>query len=118
MGILTNAKHITGDVDGVRCSIVESAVTKERAQFLIELLKFNGYEVRIQENAPIEGSTETLYIIGVTDILFNAVYRIYELLLKRPDGKVATPAFWRQEKGDTTGWYWTYGKSAETDYYE
>ena len=118
MGILTNAKHITGEIDGVRCSIVESGITKERADFLAGLLKFNGYEVKVSQDAPAEGSTETLYTAGVTDILFNPVIQVYELLLKRPDGKKVTPAYWRQEKGETTGWYWTFGKTTEPDYYE
>jgi hypothetical protein len=118
MGILTNAKHNTGDIDGVRCSIVESGITKERADFLEELLRFNGREVKVQHDAPAEGSTETRYTIGVTDILFNPVIQVYELLLKRPDGQKVSPAYWRQEKGDTTGWYWTFGKNVEPDYYE
>jgi hypothetical protein len=118
MGILTNAKHITGEIDGVRCSIVENGITKERADFLAGLLNFNKYEVKVRKDAPAEGSNETLYTVGVTDILFNPVIQVYELLLKRPDGKKVTPAYWRQEEGDTTGSYWTFGKTVEPDYYE
>jgi hypothetical protein len=118
METLIHAKHITGEVDGVRCSIVESGITKERASFLTGLLNHNGLEVKIQQDAPVEGSQQVLYTIGVTDIVFNAVYAIYERLLKRPDGVVVSPAYWRQQSGDTTGWYWTYGKLTEPDYYE
>jgi hypothetical protein len=118
METLIHVKHITGEIDGVRCSIVESGITKERALFLTELLKHNGLGVKSQHDLPVEGSTQDLYTIGVTDIVFNAVYSIYEMLLKRPDGKVVTPAYWRQESGDTTGWYWTFGKKGIADYYE
>ncbi len=118
METLVHAKHITGEVDGVRCSIVESGITKERALFLTELLKHNGLEVKIQQDVPAEGTSQDLYTIGVTSIVFNAVYAVYDMQLKRPDGKIVTPAYWRQESGDTTGWYWTYGKKGETDYYE
>lgn len=118
MGILTNVKHITGEVDGVRCSVVESGISRERVDFLAGILRYNGYEVKIQQDKTAEDSTATTYTIGVTDILFNAIYKIYERLLRRPDGEVVTPAYWRQESGDTTGWYWTFGKTMEPDYYE
>lgn len=118
METLVHVKHITGDVDGTRCSIVESGISNERALFLSELLKFNGLEVKMQQEAPAEGSTHVLYTIGVTDIVFNAVYSVYELKLKRPDGKVVTPAYWRQESGDTTAPYWIYGKEGIADCYE
>lgn len=118
METLIHTKHITGEVDGVRCSVVETGITNERAAFLTDLLKYNGLDVKIQQDSPVEGSDQVLYTIGVTDIVFNAVYSIYERLLKRPDGKVVSPAYWRQESGDTTGWYWTFGKSMQPDYYE
>lgn len=118
MGILTNVKHITGEVDGVRCSVVESGISRERVDFLAGILRHNGYEVKIQQDKAAEDGTASTYTIGVTDILFNAIYKIYERLLRRPDGEVVTPAYWRQESGDTTGWYWTFGKTMEPDYYE
>lgn len=118
MGALKSVKHVIGEVEGVRCSIVESGISKDRALFLAELLKYNGMEVKIQSEPLSEDNSQPLYIIGVTDIVFNAVYKVYERALKRPDGKVVSPAYWRQESGDTTGWYWTFGKSMEPDYYE
>jgi hypothetical protein len=118
METLIHVKHITGDIDGVRCSIVESGITKERCLFLTDLLKHNGLEVKTQQDPPAEGKADVTFTIGVTDIIFNAVYSIYEMQFKRPDGKVVTPAYWRQESGDTTGWYWTFGKKGVADYYE
>lgn len=115
---LVHAKHIIGEIDGVRCTIIESGISMERASFLSGLLKYNGLEVKMQKDAPAEGSTQELYTLGVTDLVFNPVYAIYELSLKRPDGVVVTPAYWRQAGGRTDGWYWTYGKEGVADYYE
>jgi len=42
---ISNAKHIIGEIDGVRCTIVDSGVTMERAAFLRGLLEFNNLEV-------------------------------------------------------------------------
>lgn len=118
MTSLTTAKHQIGEIDGIRCTLVESGVTEERMSFLRDLLANNKLEVRIREDAPGEGSTGVTYTVGVTDIIFNPVYAIYERTLLRPDGKVVTPAYWRQLEADTDGEYWRYGKTSEPDLYE
>jgi hypothetical protein len=118
MTSLTSAKHQIGEIDGIRCTIVESGITKKRMEFLRNLLTFNKLEVKVKEDAPAEGSTETLYTIGVTDIIFNPVYAVYERALLSPDGTVVTPAFYRQMEGDTSVLYWNYGKTAIADLYE
>ena len=46
---LNKGKHIVGEVDGVRCTIVETGISLKSAGFLKELLEFNGFEVKIQE---------------------------------------------------------------------
>jgi len=118
MTSLTSAKHQIGEIDGIRCTIVESGMTKKRMEFLRGLLTYNKLEVKVKEDAPTEGSTETLYTIGVTDIIFNPVYAVYERSLSAPDGNVVTPAFYRQAEGDTSVLYWDYGKTAIADLYE
>ena len=118
MTSLTSAKHQIGEIDGIRCTIVESGMTKKRMEFLRGLLTYNKLEVKVKEDAPAEGSTETLYTIGVTDIIFNPVYAVYERSLSTPDGNVVTPAFYRQAEGDTSVLYWDYGKTAIADLYE
>jgi len=118
MTSLTSAKHQIGEIDGIRCTIVESGIAKKRMEFLRDLLTYNKLEVKIKEDAPVEGSTETLYTLGVTDIIFNPVYAVYERTLISPDGKVVTPAFYRQMEGDTSVLYWDYGKTAVADLYE
>jgi hypothetical protein len=118
MTSLTIAKHQIGEFDGIRCTIVESGITRKRMEFLRDLLTCNKLEVKVREDAPVEGSTETLYTIGVTDIIFNPVYAVYERALISPDGTVVTPAFYRQMEGDTSVLYWDYGKTAVADLYE
>lgn len=118
MGSLTIAKHQITEIDGVRCTLVESGISAERLTFLRELLTLNGLEVKSKEDAPSEGSTVVTYTLGVTDIIFNPVYAVYEKTLLRADGDVVTPAYWRQQEGDTTGDYWEFGKTTEADPYE
>ena len=43
---INNAKHIVGEIDGVRCTIIESGIDPERAAFLTDLLEFNHFEVK------------------------------------------------------------------------
>ncbi|HNQ84172.1 MAG TPA: hypothetical protein PKM34_11045 [Bacteroidales bacterium] len=108
---LNKGKHIVGEVDGVRCTIVESGISKERAAFLKELLEFNGYEVRIQEiNADPPDDTKT-FTLGVTDIVFNPVIAVYQKTLKRKDGKKVTPAFWNQTGIGEGLPYWLVGRA-------
>jgi len=68
---LNKGKHNVGEVDGVRCTIVETGITRERAAFLKELLQFNGYEVKIQEEVSDPPAVQKTFTIGVTDIIFN-----------------------------------------------
>lgn len=115
---ITNARHQVGEIDGIRCTIVESGITKKRMEFLHDLLTFNKLEVKVKQDAPAEGSTEILYTIGVTNIIFNPAYAVYERTLIKPDGTVVTPAYYRQLEGDTSVLYWDYGKTAIADLYE
>lgn len=118
MTSLTIAKHQIGEIDGIRCTIVESGIPKKRMEFLRDLLTYNKLEVKVKEDAPAEGLTEILYTLGVTDIVFNPVYAVYERSLLTPSGDVVTPAFYRQAEGDTSVLYWDYGKTAVADLYE
>lgn len=118
MGSLTIAKHQITEIDGVRCTLIESGISTERLTFLRELLTLNGLDVRTREDAPAEGSTTVTHTLGVTDIIFNPIYAVYERTLLRADGKVVSPAYWRQQQGDTTGDYWEFGKTTEADPYE
>ena len=101
---LTKIKRTISDIDGIRCSIVEKGASEERVDFLKELLTHNGFEVKI-----LEEKTENnikAFTIGVTDILFNPVYSVYERTLKSVDGFKVTPAYWNQQTTIFDPRYW------------
>lgn len=109
MGI-DNAKHIIGEIGGTRCTIVETGMSLERAAFINDLLTFNNYEVK-ELKEPGEG--EPKYTIGVTDLVFNPVFAIYERRLKTKEGGIVTPGYWRQECIDCDQRYWLRRKGAK-----
>lgn len=102
---INNAKHIVGEIDGFRCTIVETGATLERAAFLSDLLTFNNYVVK-EMKVLAEGETVPKYTIGVTDLMFNPVFAIYERQLKTKEGGIVTPAYWRQECTECDPRYW------------
>ena len=82
MGI-NNAKHIIAEIDGIRCTIVETGASIDRAAFLTDLLRFNNLEVKELITPPEKEGDEPKYAIGVTDVVFNPVFALYDT----PDGK-------------------------------
>ncbi len=46
---LLSGKHIVKEVQEIRCTIVETGATRERVDFLKDLLELNGYEVKVEE---------------------------------------------------------------------
>jgi hypothetical protein len=103
---INNAKHIIGEIDGVRCTIVESGASIERAAFLRQLLEYNKLEVKEQKVVSEVPGEEPRYTIGVTSLLFNPVFSIYECLLKTPEGGYVTPGYWKQECIECDPMYW------------
>jgi hypothetical protein len=103
---LNNAKHIIGEIDGIRCTIIETGATLERASFLSDLLSFNSLEVKeLKEVSEVPGE-ELKYTIGVTDIIFNPVFAVYERQLKTREGTFVTPGYWKQECTECDPRYW------------
>jgi hypothetical protein len=110
-----NQNHISEELNGIKCAIVEKNVTAERAEFLKNLLLFNKYTVEVAVSAPpkavpakplAEGETappppppepET-YTVGVTDMMFNSINAIFGRLLHAPDGHMVTAAYWHQQE--------------------
>jgi hypothetical protein len=108
---LKTGKHNVGEVDGVRCTIVETGIEKERADFLKELLQSNGYEVKIQEEISDPPSNPKKFTIGVTDLVFNPVIAVYQKSLKNKAGKKVTPAYWNQTGLEEKIPYWLVGRT-------
>ena len=82
-----NKNHEFEELNGVKCAIVEKNVLETRVEFLQTLLQFNHYTV------VVAGTT-----IGVTDVTFNPINAIFGRLLKTPDGRVVTLAYWQQKE--------------------
>ena len=104
------AKHIVEEINGVRCTVVEKGISKERVDFLKALLEFNKLEVVVAEDKKESEDAPTLFTLGVTDIVFNPVNAVYEMKLKTTDGKKVSPAYWDQKTTDCVDEYWTFNE--------
>jgi hypothetical protein len=108
---LNKGKHIVSELNGIRCTVVESGISNERAAFLKELLQHNGFEVVIQEEVSDPPSNPAKFTLGVTDIVFNPVIAIYQKKLIRKDGKKVTPAYWNHTGFEEEKPYWLVGRT-------
>jgi hypothetical protein len=107
-----NKNHEFGELDGIKCAIVENNVSNDRAIFLKDLLVLNGYTVVIAPTPPpivtakpvAEEASKTVatpeqlptFVLGVTDQTFNTINAIFGRVLKSPSGHVVTQAYWNQ----------------------
>lgn len=112
-----NKNHEFEELNGVKCAIVEKNASQQRVDFLKALLEFNKYTVLAVASPPPKAATPAAaspattdapvetpppppatYTIGVTDVTFNATNAIFGRLLKTPDGRVVTLAYWQQKE--------------------
>ena len=111
-----NKNHEFEDLNGIKCAIVEKNVSKERTEFLKQLLEFNNFIVVIVPSPPpkvapppkpAEGEPIVLvdtpppletFTIGVTNVAFNPTNAIFGRLLRTKDGHVVTLAYWEQQE--------------------
>ena len=107
---LNKGKHNVGEVDGVRCTIVETGISHKRAEFLKDLLEFNKFEVKIQEEVSDPPADQKTYTLGVTDIVFNPVIAVYEKSLLTKENRKVTPAYWNQTGIEQNIPYWLVGR--------
>jgi hypothetical protein len=108
-----NQNHISEELNGVKCAIVEKNVSSERADFLKTLLLYNKYAVEIaatpppkaipakplaegEEPPPPPPPLPETFTVGVTDMMFNPINAIFGRLLHTTDGHVVTAAYWHQ----------------------
>ncbi len=116
---LKSGKHIVSEIEGQRCTIVESGINEGRMNFLKELLVLNKLEVKVIQEKP-ETTTETAtaaatptYTIGVTNLLFNLIIAVYDCSLRTKEGKIVTPAYWNQKPPIVDSRYWIIRKKAD-----
>jgi hypothetical protein len=103
---INNARHIVAEIDGIRCTIIESGATLDRVAFLNDLLRFNNLDVKEMQEVSETPGDEPKYTIGVTDLIFNPVFAIYERQLKTREGSFVTPGYWKQECIECDPRYW------------
>ncbi|MBP7496908.1 MAG: hypothetical protein KA792_04515 [Bacteroidales bacterium] len=104
--MINTGKHIIDEIDGVRCTIVESGISLESVNFLKELLEINKFEVKITKDKTTSSDSVQTFTIGVTDIVFNPTIAIYERSLFTKDGHRVTPAYWKQYTTVCDSRYW------------
>jgi len=104
---LTKGKHIVNEVEGVRCSIVETGASSERVKFLRDLLEFNKYIVKVELDKKKNESDSDTFTIGITDILCNPTVIVYMKKIKTKDGRIVTPNYWNQKTEDLNVPYWS-----------
>ncbi|MEI7491837.1 MAG: hypothetical protein WCK92_10600 [Bacteroidota bacterium] len=93
---MLKGKHTVTEIEGVRCTVVETGASEDRITFLKGILEVNGLVVKTEKEKAKDGTTLPTSVIGVTDILFNAMINLYERRLVRKDGHVLNPAYWNQ----------------------
>ena len=103
---LTKGKHNVIEIEGVRCTVIETGLSESRALFLKELLVLNHFDVKMEIEKGKDGSPLGTYVLGVTDILFNPVIAVYGHRLLRKDGHSVNPAYWNQWQEDPDIPYW------------
>ena len=103
---LNKGKHNIAEIEGIRCTVIETGAGKERAEFLTNLLGFNGYDVKVEKEKAKDGTEPGTFVIGITDILFNPMIVVYEKKLIRKDGLTVTPSYWNQFVDQDTLPYW------------
>ena len=63
---LSKGKHNIAEIEGIRCTVIETGATRERAEFLMNLLVFNGYEVKMAKEKARDGTELESFVIGLT----------------------------------------------------
>lgn len=120
-----NPNHTFEELEEIKCSVVEKNCNAERVKFLKELLEYNHLTVVVVKSPPpkssakptkteeaggneIPSSLAETFTIGVTDLSFNSLNAIYNRELKTSDGKIVTPAVWKQSETNSKEdlWYW------------
>lgn len=101
-----SGKHSFGSIGETRVTFVEKGVDENRRDFLKKLLEHNGFEVIIDEDKKKTEEDPQLYIVAVTDMVFNPTIWVFERKLKTFDGHKVTQDYWNQRSEDTNPKYW------------
>lgn len=107
---LLKFEHKIIEIDEKAHRIIEEGVTRERAEFLKNLLAINNHDSVIQEvPAKVEGQHST-FTLATPDVTFNPIVKVYNRELKTGDGKKVTPDYWNQKTSTLEPNYWDKSK--------
>ncbi|MFN3840571.1 MAG: hypothetical protein ACK4RF_07670 [Cyclobacteriaceae bacterium] len=106
---LDKFQHVTKEIDGVNFRIIETGVSKDRADFLHRLLAHNHLATIIETDPAKEGQEQT-YTLITPDVTFNPVVKVYNRELRTFDGRRVTPDYWNQLTEKTEPNYWDLSK--------
>ena len=109
MGLL-KGKHLIKEIKEERCSVVEVGTSMDRVNYLKDILEYNGYTVRFDEEKKKAEEDPTTYLIGVTSMIFNPVIAVYQRLLFTKDGRRITPDYWNEKTSEIEPNYWDASK--------
>lgn len=103
---LLKFEHKIIDIDEVPHRIIEAGITKERAEFLHDLLALNKHESKTQEIPAKEEGQPSTYTLATADVTLNPIVKVYNRELKTADGKHVTPDYWNQKTTKLEPNYW------------
>lgn len=106
---LDKFQHPTKEIDGKTYRIIETGISKSRADFLNELLTHNKVAVIVETDLPKEGA-EQAYTIITPDVTFNPIVKVYNRELRTLSGHKVTPDYWNQLTDKTEPNYWDLSK--------
>lgn len=107
---LLKFEHKIIEIDEMAHRIIEAGITKERAEFLQDLLTCNKHETRIQEVLAKEEGQSSTFTLATPDVTLNPIVKVYNRELKTRDGKRVTPDYWNQKTNKLEPNYWDKSK--------
>lgn len=106
-----NSNHLSEELNGIKCAIVEKNASANRVAFLKPLLEINGLTVVVVPSPPAKATAPPItdevpvmvevpetFTVGVTNQLFNPINAVYGRLLKSADAHIVTLAYWHQRE--------------------
>ncbi|HRJ29156.1 MAG TPA: hypothetical protein PLV21_10170 [Cyclobacteriaceae bacterium] len=106
---LDKFQHPTKEIDGKTYRIIETGISKNRADFLVQLLTHNKLETILETDPPKEGAEQT-YTIITPDVTFNPIVKVYNRELRTLSGHRVTPDIWNQLTDKPEPNYWDLSK--------
>ena len=106
---LDKFEHVTKEIDGINYRVIEANISKDRADFLIQLLTHNSVPTFLENNPAKEGEAST-YNLLTPQLTFNPVVKVYNRELRTLDGYHVTPDIWNQLTDKPEPNYWDLSK--------